>query len=210
MTTDDTENGWDSILEGFGIESEKHEPKSEPPAPKPAARPIQRPVLAARPEPDDEPDDFGSGVEATQLAPRAALFDPGPETVAEDDFDDSAPEPMDDVEDDAEPIGGDVGEAGESSDTGEGGKKRRRRRRRKKKGGTTDAVEPGHLAAGEEDDESIVEEGEAPGEVEDDDDDEELAPAAVDEELDADVALPRPEWHVMTWNELVSKLYRPT
>jgi hypothetical protein len=31
----------------------------------------------------------------------------------------------------------------------------------------------------------------------------------VDEEMDAEAARPRPEYHVMTWNELVSKLYRP-
>ena len=211
MTTDDTENGWDNILEGFGLETEKQAPKSDPPAAKPAARPIHRPTLAARPEPEDELDDFGSGVEADQLAPRAALFDPGPETVADDDFDDSAPEPMDDDddEDESEPV---VGEAsGEAGEIGEGGKKRRRRRRRKKKGGPTDSAEPGPLPAGDEDDESVVEEGEAPAEVEEDeDDDDDLPPSAVDEEMEAEVALPRPEWHVMTWNELVSKLYRPT
>jgi hypothetical protein len=41
------------------------------------------------------------------------------------------------------------------------------------------------------------------------DDEDGVAPTAVDEEMEAEVTQARPEWHVMSWAELVSKLYRP-
>jgi hypothetical protein len=56
-----------------------------------------------------------------------------------------------------------------------------------------------------------VEEGDAPDEVEDDEtfNTEQPPHAAIEDEIAEEVAHPH-EWQVMTWNELVSKLYRPS
>ena len=90
----------------------------------------------------------------------------------------------------------------------EGGKRRRRRRRRKKKGAGEPVESVVAPESVESDDE--VEEGEAPAEVEDDDEDESDAPpSAMELELEEEIEQAQPEWHVMTWAELVGKLYRP-
>jgi hypothetical protein len=211
MTTEEPDNGWESLAEEFGLETAKPEPKVETPAPaRSAPRPAAtRPARATQPEIEEDADDFGAGV-TEEPSGRAALYDPGPDTVSDDadDFDDSAPEPMED-EGEESPAAGDSSAEGEGESEGEGGKRRRRRRRRKKKGAPgapEDDAEPTPADQAEED--SIVEEGEAPAEVESDDD-EPAVPSAVEEELDAEAAGPQPEWHVMTWAELVSKLYRP-
>ncbi len=202
MSTDDTDNGWDSLAEDLGIQS-------PPPAEKPKlaapTRASHRPVGAhrdPRPEIEQEADDFGSGV--TETPRPAALYDPGPETVVDHAADlEETTDPLDEGLEGDEPAG-----QGEGP-TDEGGKRRRRRRRRKKKGGGPDGGAEEEPAAGEAEEEAAtVEEGEAPAEVEGDDD-EEAAPSAVDEEMEAEAAQPRPEWHVMSWNELVSKLHRP-
>jgi ribonuclease E len=213
MTTDQTDNGWDSLAEEFGLESgqEPGRPeKSAAPDERPASRPApKRPARDPRPEIEQEADDFGSGLVGEAPPDRAPLYDPGPDAV-EEDVDDfgAAPEPLDDAEAEDAPATGEP--AGEGQ---EGGKKRRRRRRRRKKGGGGAAEPAGAEPEVEEGTEETpedggVEEGEAPAEVEGDED-EEAPPSAVDEEMDAEAALPRNEWHVMTWNELVSKLYRP-
>jgi hypothetical protein len=210
MTTDDADSGWDSLAQEFGLDAGTPPPKkdkSDPPPKSPTRSPTPRAAPDPRPEIEDEVDDFGAGIAEAPARPEA-YYDPGPDAVADDteEFDDSDPEPL---EDDA---GEDIPTADDTAES-EGGKRRRRRRRRKKKGGpggpekeTADVAEAPSLT--EEDDET-VEEGEAPAEVEEDDD-EPAPPTAVDEEMDAEAAGPRPEWHVMTWMELVSKLYRPS
>jgi hypothetical protein len=212
MAINETDNGWDSLAEEFGLESGQEPPKAEKPAPppRPAARPTpQRPARDPRPEVEGEADDFGSGLVADAPRDSAPLYDPGPEAVAEDadEFDDTAPEPLDEAEE-----GEDTPATMEGVSEGpEGGKKRRRRRRRRKKGGGPEAgaAEPSATpAAADDEEETGVEEGEAPAEVEGDDTDE-VTPSAVDEEMEAEAAVPRNEWHVMTWHELVAKLHRP-
>lgn len=198
MNTND-ESSWDDLVEEFGLKSEAP-PKTEAPAAKSAARPALK-SLKALPEPELEGDDFGFGVPAEAPRTVAALYDPGPEAVSEDDeeeFEDG------------------TSDSGETTETQEGGKpKKRRRRRRKKKGEQVAAGKPSDDLDSDvaEPDDSNVEQGEAPAEVEDDDEDEDdqaTLHLAVDEELEEEAALPRPEWHVMTWVELVSKLYRPS
>jgi len=212
MTTDDNENGWDSLAEDLGLQPTEPAPKPEKPAPSTPPRSAPRPHRDPRPEVEQEADDFGSGVTAEPTA-RPALYDPGPGALMEDADDliaDEAAEPIDDGAEGDEPH-----EAVEEGEQQEGGKRRRRRRRRRKKGGgpeeTVAENEPTAEAAeaDEDDEDSGVEEGEAPAPLEGDDDDEEAPHSAVEEEMEAEAAQPRPEWHVMTWNELVSKLHRP-
>lgn len=206
MSTDDTDNGWDALADDLGIQAP---PPTERPAPAAPVRPPHRPSAAhrdPRPEIEQEADDFGSGV-ADDPRSRAALYDPGPETVVDHAADlEETTDPLDDGSEGDEPRAHDEGPAED------GGKRRRRRRRRKKKGGGPDTAADAESVADESeaDDEeaTTVEEGEAPAPLEGDDD-EETAPSAVDEEMDAEAARPRPEWHVMSWAELVSKLYRP-
>lgn len=207
MTNDEPDNGWDSLAEDLGLEATAPTPPPE----KPRTAPSRRAPASRDPRPEIEPeaDDFGSGVTAESPA-RAALYDPGPDAFAEEENEPADPtaEPEDEGPEGDEPLTGD----GDSPE--EGGKRRRRRRRRRKKGGapdgapedgeTADAAEPAPEAA----EAGAVEAGEAPAEFEGDDDDE-APPSLVDEEMDAEAARPRPEWQVMTWNELVSKLYRP-
>jgi hypothetical protein len=206
MTTDDTDNGWDSLAEDLGIEAPA--PKAEKPEAAPPPRAARRPAAGPRdprPEVEEEADDFGAGV-AADARSRAALYDPGPEEVAED-----AEEMGEAVEAAEDAIEGDEPPASDEEATEEGGKRRRRRRRRRKKGGAPEGGPEGEPAeAGEvaDDEAATVEEGEAPAELEGDED-EDAPPSAVDEEMEAEAAGPRPEWHVMTWLELVSKLHRP-
>ena len=205
MTTDDTDNGWDSLAEDLGIEAPKPAAKAEKPL-QPARPAPARPQRKPRPEVEQEADDFGSGVSEEAHA-RAALYDPGPETVADDadDIDDAAAEPIEDGEEGDEPV------SDEEAGTQEGGKRKRRRRRRKKKAGEPEgAAAEGEPAAeaDEADEAGGVEEGEAPAPLEDDDD-EEAVHSAIDDELEAEATGPRPVWHVMTWSELVGKLHRP-
>jgi hypothetical protein len=209
MTTDDLDNGWDSLAEDLGLQPDQTH--NRPPVPVPdepaaPARPARRAPILNRAAEDDL-DEFGLGVEepAGAARPHPALYDPGPEAVV-DDLDEAgeAPAPLDDEDE-----GGDEEEAFAPGDEEgpPGGKKRRRRRRRKKKGsGPADEAEA--APAGEDENGALVEEGEAPAEVEDDEEDA-FTPSAVDEEMDAEVAHPRPEYHVMTWAELVSRLHRP-
>jgi hypothetical protein len=209
MTTDDADNGWDSLAQEFGLETPAPAPKADKPAPakSPARSPAPKPARDPRPEIEGEADDFGAGV-TEERTHRETLYDPGPDAVADDseEFDDSAPEPFEDETED-------TAAAAEGGTEGEGGKRRRRRRRRKKKGGPgvpeKDAADVAEAPAATEPDDETVEEGEAPAEVEEDEE-EPATPTAVDEEMDAEAAGPRPEWHVMTWMELVSKLYRPS
>ncbi|HKB05152.1 MAG TPA: hypothetical protein VKD90_23205 [Gemmataceae bacterium] len=206
MATNDTDNGWDSLAEEFGLEAAKEPPKAEKPAPPQAARPApQRRARDPRPEVEGEADDFGSGLAPEPQLVHAPLYDPGPAALAEEYEDEVTAEPVQEAEegeDDSPPT---------LEPVTDGGKKRRRRRRRRKKGGAPEAAEvepeaPSEAAEQEED--GGVEEGEAPAEVEGDDS-EEATPSAVDEEMEAEAAVPRNEWHVMTWHELVAKLYRP-
>ncbi len=205
MTTDDTDNGWDSLAEDLGLETGK---PAEAPEKPPASTPARRHAPAhhdSRPEIEQEAEDFGSGV-AEELQPRAALYDPGSDVVVEEteEFAETGEEPL------GEGVEGDEPVSREEGGPEEGGKRRRRRRRRRKKGGAPEAGAEPVDEAGEtaEEDEATVEEGEAPAPLEGDDE-EEPAHSAVDDEMEAEAARPRPEWHVMTWQDLVSKLYRP-
>jgi ribonuclease E len=205
MTTDDTDNGWDSLAEDLGVASPSQAPQAEKPSSK--SRTPQRPAPShrdPRPEVEQEADDFASGLGAEPPA-RAALYDPGPETVVDHAADlEETVDPADDGVEGDEPTARDEGEAGE------GGKRRRRRRRRKRKGGPGESAEGGSVTEETDEEAATVEEGEAPAPLEnDDEDDDEAAPSAVDEEMEAEAAQPRPEWHVMSWHELVSKLHRP-
>ena len=205
MTTDDTDNGWDSLAEDLGISPSSPTPKTEKPSPPPRAAHRAAPSHRdPRLEVEQEADDFASGLTAEPPA-RAALYDPGPETVV-----DHAADLEETIDPADEGLEGDEPASQDESDAEEGGKRRRRRRRRKRKtGGPEETVEAGLVAEESEDEATTVEEGEAPAPLEEDDD-EETAPSAVDEEMDAEAAQPRPAWHVMSWNELVSKLYRPS
>lgn len=202
MSTNDTENGWDALAEDLGVES-------APPADKPPPARVPHPPAGAhrdpRPEIEQEAEDFGSGVSDDPRS-HGALYDPGPETVVDHAADiDDVSDPLDDGAEGDEPVDREEGTPEEP------GKRRRRRRRRKRKPGSgEDSAEEARVDTGgdSEDEAAAVEEGEAPGELEADDD-EEFAPSAVDEELEAEAAQSRPEWHVMSWAELVSKLYRP-
>ena len=206
MTTDDADNGWDSLAQEFGLPTSAPSPDADRPEPakSPARPPAPRPARDPRPEIEAEADDFGAGV-TDEPSRREAFYDPGPDAVADDteEFDDAGPELLEDEIEDTSPS--------EGATEGEPGKRRRRRRRRKKKSGPggpeKDAADLAEAPSEPEDE--IVEEGEAPGEV-DDDEEEPATPTAVDEEMEAETAGPRPEWHVMTWMELVSKLYRPS
>lgn len=199
-TNEDNDSGWDSLADELGVEPTASAPKPAAPS---SAPPPPRPARDPRPEIEGEADDFGAGID-DERSP-GAMYDPGPEAVVDDseDFDDSAPEPMDDDLLGDEPVPSDS-----ESEPSEGGKRRRRRRRRRKKGGqgAPDAAET--PADAEAIDDDTVEEGEAPAEVEDDED-ETITPSAMEEELEEEVVRPRQEWHVMTWLELVSKLHRP-
>src|SRR3954470_13357438 len=123
MTTDDTDNGWDSLGEDLGLEAPP--PKAEKPAPAEPARPARRPAAGhrdPRPEVEEEADDFGAGVTANPPS-RAALYDPGPEAVAED------AEEMDEaVEATEDAVEGDEPPARDEGAPDDGGKRRRRRR----------------------------------------------------------------------------------
>ena len=211
MTTDDTDNGWDSLAEDLGVTPAAPAPKAEKPAPAPRPRATQRAASHRdpRPEVEQEADDFASGLTAEPRG-REPLYDPGPETVVDHAADvEETVDPADDGLEGDEPAGRDEGESG---DGGEGGRKRRRRRRRRKKGagpdGGADEGEPSSEESDDDDESATVEEGEAPAPLEGDDDDE-SPHSAVDEEMEAEAAQPRPEWHVMSWNELVAKLHRP-
>src|SRR3954467_839531 len=86
MTTDDTDNGWDSLAEDLGIEASPRGRKAEKPAAAEPPRAARRPAAGPRdprPEVEEEADDFGAGGTGAARS-RAALYDPGPEEVAED------------------------------------------------------------------------------------------------------------------------------
>ena len=204
MTTDETDNGWDALAEDLGVQSSAPPDKPPPGTPARVSHRPASPHRDPRPEIEQEAEDFGSGV--TEEPRSGVLYDPGPETVVDHAADiEETTDPLD------EGLEGDEPAPREEGPPEEGGKRRRRRRRRKKKGGATDATseeEPATAETEAEADSATVEEGEAPAELEGDDEDV-AAPSAVDEELEAEAAQPRPEWHVMSWAELVSKLYRP-
>src|SRR3954469_12949219 len=115
MTTDDTDNGWDSLAEDLGINPSEAAAKAEKPAPaspsrSPGRPPAPRPQRDRRPEVEQEADDFGSGVTADPR-PHRALYDPGPGAVSEDAdalVPDESAEPIDDGAEGDEPV-----EAGE-------------------------------------------------------------------------------------------------
>jgi hypothetical protein len=202
MTHDENDSGWDSLADELGIEPAKLPETSERPAEPTRLKPA-RPVRDPRPEIEQEMDDFGAGVtEEPESMAEAAMYDPGAGAIVEEEeFEETVEELYEDAEEGYAPPGAE----GEGQD---GGKRRRRRRRRKKKGGPEDeagaAAPPSEFAETDE----VVEEGEAPGEVEDDDEPSGPMPA-MEEELEEEVVRARPDWHVMTWAELVSKLYRP-
>ena len=161
MTTEDTDNGWDSLAEDLGLETPPPAPRAEKPAPAEPRLP-RRPAAGhrdPRPEVEQEADDFGAGVTANPPS-RAALYDPGPEAVAEDAEEmEEAVEAMEDAVEGDEPPARDEG-AGD-----DGGKRRRRRRRRRKKGGAPDGAAEGEAAEAEEadDEAATVERGRGPG-----------------------------------------------
>jgi hypothetical protein len=213
-TNDESEGGWDTLAEEFGLEPKQSAPKAESAPARSGRLPApSRPARNPQPEPEQERDDFGSGVVDEPGPTRAAIYDPGPDSVADEDDFGEAPEPLEE-EEDAEAADDTEADEGEPTTEGDpegqpGGKRKRRRRRRRKKGGGSPEGPGDEQSSPEgEADEEVVEEGEAPGEVEDDDEGDGPA-SAVDEEMDAEAVQPRPEWKVMTWNELVSKLYRP-
>ena len=127
------------------------------------------------------------------------LFDPGPDEII------AEPEELEDLEDAGEE-GDDESDEGTEPGQEGGKKKRKRRRRRKKKSGQPEGEQP-TLAETVAPAPMNVEEGEAPGEVEDDEEDAYNAPNIIDEEIVA--AIPKQEWKIMPWAELIGKLYRP-
>lgn len=166
---------------------------------------------------DNLADDLG--IDEKPAAPVPEVTDSHDDADADDEFD-----------------GDDTGDAGDTEETtapghaeeGEGKKKRRRRRRRRKKGGAPAegaapvgevATEPvangdsGEFAAiADAEDDQIVEEGEAPDEINqngDEDDENDVIHSAVDEEMTQAGKDQRQEWKVMSWADLIGKLYRP-
>src|SRR5947207_566869 len=124
MTTDDSETGWDSLAEEFGLEADKSAPKSEKPAPAPAKRAPRPAPTRPAPRPadvEDEADEFGAGVAEPEPV-RGALYDPGPDEMVGDDSDDAAPESLDE-EDEGEEVAGETEGGPEGQD---GGKRKRR------------------------------------------------------------------------------------
>jgi hypothetical protein len=203
--TNENDSGWDSLADELGIEPAKSNPHAEPPAkpkPEPARPAPRRPERDPRPEIEQEADDFGAGVVEEQIGSAETIYDPGAGPV-EDDIEEPGAETYEDVHEGYEP----PGESEPEGEGQEGGKRRRRRRRRRKKGGPESEEAPADVEMTEG--ETDVEEGEAPAPVEGDDDDEVAPPSAMEEELEEEVAQQRPEWHVMTWMELVGKLHRP-
>ncbi len=206
MTNEQNDNSWDSLADELGITPSHPAERPTPTSPEPVRSSPARPARDPRPEIEQEAEDFGAGLsELPEPLAEAALYDPGAGIIAEDaeEYEDVAAESFEDAEEGFEPpvLGDEVGEGQD------GGKRRRRRRRRKKKGG-----EPAETSAASEMAESddVVEEGEAPAEVEGDDEDELDSPlSAMEQELEEEIEQTRPEWHVMTWAELVSKLHRP-
>src|SRR5215212_2009279 len=117
MTTEDTDNGWDSLAEDLGLETPPPTPKAEKPAPAEPPRPARRRAAGhrdPRPEVEEEADDFGAGVPASPPS-RAALYDPGPEAVAEDAEEmDEAVDTMEEAVEGDEPPARDEGSADEA------------------------------------------------------------------------------------------------
>jgi ribonuclease E len=198
---DESEGGWDALAEDLGVEATQPAEPKERPAPAPR-RPAYSPPPAETEEPEGE---FGTGVSEDELSSREPLYDPGPDTVSGDseDFEDSASETFEDEMDEGlAPAAADEEQ--------EGGKRRRRRRRRRKKGaqGAAEIAQtPPDVDATDTD--AGVEEGEAPAELESDEEEVSAPASAMDEEIEEEVAQFRNDWHVMTWADLVSKLYRP-
>jgi hypothetical protein len=230
MMTDSTEPGWDDLAKDFGLDDTatapspaaeaSAEPRTRDAKPFYQGRPKVKPVH--NPEPVAEDGDFGTEIGD---APEP-MFDPGPDEVVD------AETGSDDFGDEPETEGGEP--ASEGGEPGQEGKKKRRRRRRKKKKGPGDGTEavaspegkgvaegspdgdegePVAAAAARNDDEDDEDDAtsDAPQAIDEGDDDDDDGPmaSAVDEEMDYAASLPKQEWKVVTWNELVSKLYRP-
>lgn len=223
---DDNENGWDDLASEFGLEPDTSKSKPQPAKPERELTAVEDETIPTPPPPRNlsnplpEPD-VALEEDEPQLH-AGALFDPGPEQVLEDtgvsstaatgeqeEFDETDSEELFDTE------------AGPEQEQEEGGKRKRKRRRRKKKKG------PGEPAVGEADDseavegeesdvgevteatvpdDAEVEEGEAPEVLAEED---HVPTSAVDEELEAVANQPKQEWNVMTWADLIGKLYRP-
>jgi len=107
MTTDDADNGWDSLAQEFGLPTSAPSPDADRPEPakSPARPPAPRPARDPRPEIETEADDFGAGV-TDEPSRREAFYDPGPDAVADDteEFDDAGPELLEDEIEDTSPL----------------------------------------------------------------------------------------------------------
>lgn len=210
MHTDDQDNGWDDLDDKLGLANE-----SPTPTPPPAKK--SEPVVSH----DDEQPDLHDG----------ALFDPGPEQILEETDHVGLPDVGEDEELDSsdsgelfdtDPAPGQEGSEGGEGGEGDGGRRKRKRRRRKKKKGPGDPNAPQDANTSEvgevteatvpDDAEAVddVEEGEAPAVLSDEDDSEQAPVSAVEEELVASANEPKQEWNVMTWGDLIGKLYRPS
>jgi hypothetical protein len=219
---------WDDLAAELGLEPAQRPAASPTPKQPPAE---EEPVRAAQPrapEPEDEIEDFPriTGGLTSDVAPAVVIEDPASgyavvvsideHLPSQSDEDDEILEAPDEVAFDEG--GADEGTEPAAEGTQERTGRRRRRRRRKKSRDESGLIAEG--ATGGELDESaedLGDEDEAPGSDEAAEapgpeevaDDKPAVPAAIEEELEADVAEPQPQWNVVSWTELVATLYRP-
>jgi hypothetical protein len=223
---------WDDLAAELGLEPAKAK-TPPPPSKQPPAE--EGPVRAEElPEPEPEPEDQVEGFPritgglTSDVAPAVVIEDPASGYAVVVSIDENVPSPpdeSDEILDAPDEVAFDDG-GEEGAETPEGtpertGRRRRRRRRKKSRDDGTPAAEGvmsemngGDLDESAEelmddDDESgglDAPEGAGPVEVAED---KPAVPAAIEEELEAEVAEPQPQWNVVSWTDLVATLYRP-
>jgi len=221
---------WDDLASELGLEPAKAE---TPPLASKQPSAEEEPLRAeepTEPEPEDQVEEFPRitrGV-TSDVAPAVVIEDPASGYAVVVSIDENAPSSPDENDEILEAPdevafddGGEEGaEQAEGTPERTGRKRRRRRRKKSRDNGTPAAEEAMSEASGAELDESAEdlmddedtagasEAFEAAGPVEVAED-KPAVPAAIEEELEADVAEPQPQWNVVSWTDLVATLYRP-
>jgi hypothetical protein len=221
---------WDDLAAELGLEP------APPEAPPPASKhpPLEEESVRAeeppQPELEDDVEEFPritTGL-TSDVAPAVVIEDPASGYAVVVSIDDRAPSQPDESDEILEAPdevafddGGEEGAEGAEGAPERTGRRRRRRRRKKSRDDSTPAAE-GVMseATGTELDESaddLGDEDEGPDSDEAADapgpqevtEDKPAVPAAIEEELEADVAESQPQWNVVSWTDLVATLYRP-
>jgi len=221
---------WDDLAAELGLEPAKAEtpplPSKQPPAEEGPVRVEELP----EPEPEDQVEGFPriTGGLTSDVAPAVVIEDPASGyavVVSIDEHSPSQPDENDEILEAPDEVafddGGEEGtEPAEGTPERTGRRRRRRRRKKSRDDGTPPAEEAMNEAIGAELDESAEdlmddedtagasEAFEAAGPVEVAED-KPAVPAAIEEELEAEVAEPQPQWNVVSWTDLVATLYRP-